>query len=441
MAFRRFIFFPTSKNDTKQNVDNEAYLETVKFLKDNFQRDDGDKNSDEIVWAIQDFFLGYSAVLKNRTWTAKTLLPISKSLIFCEAMPNQKKRSKLSLDKDYSDDSDTTAYYKDVEMCFDFDKHNFLARGGATYYLHILEYLQEYDTNRTKRKTLETLLTKLITPKTKVFDDLPQWIQSTWERETGLDKLPPQELYQKIKIEYIPKGVYLDCAKYTIDELICYLNNEMHPISKVEILSIGVVFQVLRMLYTGANKHIHQEKIPFIIDMKDDKSSKVVRQLSMKSFQLVEEQFVTAINMVAEDIYSTSKDTSKKDRFKNISLAKSKTADSFKYYGKSMGFVANTYERFTISEDLVKFLVLSLVEPNTKISYQTFLNLLYEHYNIVISTEEYKKCSSVTLDLEQSNVLQNNSIAFQNLLKSTGFLKTLSDATSIVVNPYAKVEA
>jgi hypothetical protein len=353
-------------------------------------------------------------------------------------MPNKKNRAKVQKDS-YEDVRD---FYKDVEMCFDFDKHNFLARGGATYYLHILEYLQTYDTNQTKRKTLEALLTNLITPKTRVFDDLPQWIQSTWERETGLNELPPERLYKTIKIEYIPKGVYLDCAKYTTDELICYLQNEMHPISKIEILSVGVVFQVMRMLYTSANRYIQQEKVPFIIDMRDDKSSKVVRQLSMKSFKLVEEQFITAINSMSEEIYSNGNSTAKKDMFKNISLAKSKTVDSFKFYGKdkAMGFISNTYERFTMSENLVKFLVLSLVEPNTKISYQTFLMLLYEHYNIVVSTEEYKKCSNKALDLEQSSVLQNNSLAFQKLLKSTGFLKTLSDATSIVINPYAKVE-
>jgi hypothetical protein len=66
--------------------------------------------------------------------------------------------------------------------------------------------------------------------------------------------------------------------------------------------------------------------------------------------------------------------------------------------------------------------------------------MLYEHYNLVISAEEYKLCSNATLDIEQSNVLENNSIAFQRLLKSAGFLKTLSDATAIIVNPYAKVE-
>jgi hypothetical protein len=433
MAFRRFIFYPNSKNDTKLPVDNETYLKTVALLERHIQRDD-DGNPKEVLWAIQDLFLGYSAVLKNRTWSAKTLLPISKSLIFCEAMPSAKKRSQLL-------DDGSVDFYKDVEMKFDFDKHNFLARGGATYYLHILEYLQTYDIDGTQRQTLETLLIHLITSKTKVFDNLANWIQSTWEKENGLDELNPKSLYVNIKMEYIPKGIYLDCAKYTVEELICYLSNEIHPITKVEVLSIGVAFQVMRMLCTSASKCIAQERVPFIVDMKDEKSSKVVRQLSMKSFQAVEEQFVTAINKVADEEYSNDEIQKKIPRTKNVYKAKSETADSFKFYGKQMGFITNTYERFTMSESLVKFLVLSLVKPNHKISYRTFLSLLYEHYGIIVSSEEYRRCTQTKLDFEHSNVLDNNSLAFQRLLKNAGFLKTLSDATSIIVNPYTKVEA
>ena len=41
--------------------------------------------------------------------------------------------------------------------------------------------------------------------------------------------------------------------------------------------------------------------------------------------------------------------------------------------------------------------------------------------------------------LNLSGCFIDNLTAFQNFLKATGFLRELSDATSIVVNPYTNV--
>ena len=69
-----------------------------------------------------------------------------------------------------------------------------------------------------------------------------------------------------------------------------------------------------------------------------------------------------------------------------------------------------------------------------------FLEKLYEHYRIVIGPNEYllaTKNSDLNKGLINSFVY--NLEAFQSFLKSAGFLKDLSDATSIVFNPYEEV--
>ena len=70
-----------------------------------------------------------------------------------------------------------------------------------------------------------------------------------------------------------------------------------------------------------------------------------------------------------------------------------------------------------------------------------FLDKLYEHYRIVIGPEEYRKSIKEGNKLEASlaNSFIENVNAFQSFLKATGFLRELSDATSIVVNPYNNV--
>ena len=70
-----------------------------------------------------------------------------------------------------------------------------------------------------------------------------------------------------------------------------------------------------------------------------------------------------------------------------------------------------------------------------------FLEKLYQNYRIIIGPEEYRKSlGNLITDSSLANSFDENVIAFQAFLRSTGFLKELSDATSIVVNPYEYIE-
>ena len=81
--------------------------------------------------------------------------------------------------------------------------------------------------------------------------------------------------------------------------------------------------------------------------------------------------------------------------------------------------------------------------PKKKMTLDMFLDNLYKHYGIIIGPNEYK-ISLEKSSNDMSDVLANsfaeNLLAFQAFLKSTGFLKELSDATSIVINPYTEIK-
>ena len=72
----------------------------------------------------------------------------------------------------------------------------------------------------------------------------------------------------------------------------------------------------------------------------------------------------------------------------------------------------------------------------------SFLQKLYENYSMIIGPNEYRKAMGEDgdLSLSLSNSFNDNVYAFQKFLSSSGFVEELSDATSIVVNPYSKVE-
>ena len=59
----------------------------------------------------------------------------------------------------------------------------------------------------------------------------------------------------------------------------------------------------------------------------------------------------------------------------------------------------------------------------------------------MIGPEEYRKSmQDASMDSSLANSFSENVVAFQQFLRSTGFLKELSDATSIVINPYESIE-
>lgn len=94
--------------------------------------------------------------------------------------------------------------------------------------------------------------------------------------------------------------------------------------------------------------------------------------------------------------------------------------------------------RFTLSEEVIKFLVLALIPPKNMITLDEFIALLYEHYGMVIGPEQYKA------EMERGSArkigdvsfFEDNKIALSQKLKDCGFLRDLSDATAIVENPY-----
>ena len=129
-------------------------------------------------------------------------------------------------------------------------------------------------------------------------------------------------------------------------------------------------------------------------------------------------------------------------RMQEVRKARKDSLDIFRSKGKELQCIIPTsgpYERFALPEDSIRFLVLALVKPGEKMTLDMFLSKLYEKYRIVIGPAEYK-IMAANDDNALANSFLENKLAFQEFLKATGFLHELSDATSIVVNPYDEIE-
>ena len=434
MALRRFVFYDKSRKNGTIKADEYAYKDMMNILM-NRMENIGKESKEEYLEGIQDLFHGYAVVIKNRFWGAQALLPICPEFMFCGCDPNEKNRR----DKVKYEDGDKIK----VDTEFNFTKRNFLSRGGEVYYLHLLQGLEGIPE---KKKKLEDLLRDMVIVQCKKISKMARFIQESWEEDMEFDK---HKLYQKLSVSFIPENAYVGCEKNSIDELINYLSCKIHQINRVDIHAKGVMFQILRMMSYAVANELGEKPKKWIVDMRGKTSTDTVKKLSAESFRSVEDDFMTVLNSIAVKL-GLSGDES----MDAVRKAKKDSLDIFRSKGKELQCIipANgPFERFSLSEDVIRFLVLALIEPQEKMTLDMFLEKLYENYNIVIGPVEYKKMQGEENELKENELKENelkenltnsfneNVIAFSSFLKATGFLRELSDATSIVVNPYTRV--
>lgn len=423
MGLKRFIFYDSSKKDKSIKLDEDAYYLLVNELK---KQMDDDEKADKAILALQDLLRGYAVVLKKRTWCAQQTLPICPELIFTEAMPNLSNRQNV---KDYNS--------IEIDNSFQFKQRNFLAKGGEVYYLHLLQALYNDESDERKDK-LNELLKNVLTNQSGNISKISRIIQSTWEDTILVDRKEKVKLYEDYDLSYIPADAYLKCGSLAVDEMINYLSSDFQQIKKIEIMAKGIMFQIMRMMYCAVSDNLGIKPRPWIVDMTNN-SSTTIKKISNNSFRGIEDDFKQAINSAANDMFDD------KDILKAIKKGQKDSLDIFRSKGKELRCiipVSGAFERFTLSEDILRFLVTSLISPNEKITFDMFLERLYKHYNIVIGANQYEKSmnKSNVDDHSIKNCLYENEINFQKFLKSTGFLKELSDSTSLVFNPYNSIE-
>ena len=427
MALKRFVFLDKAKKSKSLEIDVKAYNQLVRMVAE--KMDDVDiETAKQIVADIQDLYHGYAIIQRNRSWCAQALLPICPEVIFCGVMPAEGKRKKLAIDMDNMALLDTS---------FSFSQRNFLARGGEVYYLHLLQHLQN---EPEKKETLTNLLTAFLTQQ-KGLSRMANWIQNLWEKEMHIDH---DKMYEKIAIGYIPEKAYCGVESNSVNELIHFLSCQMNYVKKVELFAYGVMLQIMRMMTVRMGDYLGKRRCAWIVDMKTP-ANQIVKKLAAKSYRQLENDFVTALNKETDRLWEEGIIT-QEEKLKSLMDGIESSFQIVKSKGKEMQCIIpakGSNERFSLSEDVIRFLIAAIIEPKGKMPLKMFLDKLYKQYGIIIGPEEYKKeaeWQDNSYDISLANAFEANVNEFQDFLKKTGFLRELSDATSIVVNPYEQVE-
>lgn len=427
IGLKRFIFFEKSKKEGKFPIDRENYKSINEMLKDSIYVE-GEGEPEEFVTILQEAFYGFSAILKKRSWFAQSLLPIAPELIFCESIGNKGKRTKIGEDSSIND----------TERKFEFTQHSFMARGGELYYLSILLGLEGREE---LREILERQLNQLVHA-VGSLGQLGGFIQKKWENEEEIQR---EKQMQKYQCDFIPMG-YQRRAEYNCRELVNLLDSSLNELDKMEYLGMGIMLQIFRMMHEQACIRAKMETSLWLLDISD--GNRNIRKLSEQSF-LEFGEAILAANIVGlkniEKIWNGTASYKKYNLDEAFEMklkedAEKNTVGVVKALGKDIGFIVpkkGASERMTLSEDLVTFLVMALLKPKQKVTLDTFYEKLYIHYGVVIGGKYSSLyCNQKHIGQNYEMDFRENEQGFLKLLRDSGYLRELSDATAIIINPY-----
>lgn len=418
VGLKRFIFFRKSKFEGKYQIDVGAYERCKEIIKNNLIIDiEEDFIDDEfVIKVLEQLLYGFRAVVNNRCWFAQSTLPICPELILPETLGDKKSRKKLGKYKDG---------LEEVDQEFIINKYSHMSRGGELYYLHILSALNSnIEYTESISKGLKELISQF--PQVSLISN---FISDLWEAESGCESR--DDIIKTLGT--IPDG-FKRREKYTLIELDNFLKTNIHPFEKIDILSYGIILQMIRMFHEQACYETKKNNPYWIMDIRINNESDIeIKKIATKNYSNFEQDILDALYI--------NFNSNNEEENKIIGNAIKDTYKLYRKIGKEIGIIIplkGPGMRFTLSERIIKFLVLSIIKPHGKLTLDTFLDKLYEHYGMIIDSRHYeiemKKNKEIYLD--DLSMLHKNKISFQEMLKKYGFLRDLSDSTSIIENPY-----
>jgi len=466
LNLKLFSFLSSSKLETRHQSHKEHYHKYIKkFLSQDKLLTDKD-NRVEVLQTLENLFAGFRGIVTQRTWCAKSFLPIAKEFVYAETLWNETQARR-------EDINDWKIIIKRFAHFFSLNRHRFLARGGELLYLQICNALSQ-EKEEIKKWSLETgfdfeeseiipfslheRLTKSIKTILEKYSGnlgkLAEFIDTGIEAETSkLTEYNNENKRRYTKCGWCPSESWPEGFLFAL-ELSRITEAAIDPMDRLELMQIACAFQVLRSLCAQSARHVpwvkekekHGNTFNYVWVISDPVGNHdLLKQVSRRCLNTIQKMLYDAIRI--EEIERTLEEQKENDegRWKNP-YKEADTRYGYKLFitlGKRIGFIVprrGPGARFVLNDKLVRFLVMTVIRPGEKIRYNTFKDLIYLHYGIAIDKD--KVCKACEWCENKKLLVLGEEIEewFVDMLKSSGVLTHLSDSHSIVENPFGGSE-
>ena len=444
LNLKLFAFLGASKLETRHDSHKQQYKNILRRLKDAILTD-GTIDKDDILKSLENLFLGFQGVGINRTWCTQVFLPISDALLARETNWQQTQAERASVTQ-----------WADTHQFFSSTQKLFMARGGELLYLQICNALRQ------NGPVLNKFLANM-----DLSDEEKDPVQLHAALENNLKNLtngvPPAldaiaSLIDKIDAAanlnnndepiwcaWCPEESWREGYLFAVEvNRLCQA--VIDPVDRIELLMIGCALQVLRSLcaqsvryapYTDANKsHASVLEYAMIISTPDGRD-KNKKHLSQRNLQIILRTIHQALR--DSDISANAQNGSKS---RESLYREADTRYGHKLFlslAKKIGLIVpqrGPGARLIFNDKILRYLVLTLIRPGERRTYDDFKMSLFEHHGMAIEGIEIEQASAWAEfpKIDTGAAVQTTWLA--DMLKASGFLIHLSDACSLVHNPF-----
>lgn len=448
LALKLFAFLGASKLETRHSSHMQHYSIVLDRLRQAIKTD-GTLEEEDILRSLENLLLGLQGVGSGRTWCTQVFVPLCGSLVAAEAIWNQSKA-----------DRNGAANWRDAIPFFSTTQKLFMARGGELLYLQICNALRsrgrEFDEfsapldltdeerdPRSLHRALEENLGRITGHAPAALDRIASLIDGidgyTAERTNRTD--------EPLRCGWCPEESWREGYLFAV-ELNRLCAAAIDPVERIDLIMLGCALHVLRSLCAQSVRYARIDKeqmacgggLDYAWIVSDPEGTeRGTRHLSQRNLQVIQRAIQQALR--DEDIQENAGKHPKKSKEKLYREADKRYGHKlFVSLAKKLGFVVpqrGPGARFILSDKIIRYLVLALIRPGERQTYDDFKAGLYAHYGIALEGGELKQ-ATMWSDLPLLHAAGTETGAWlSDMLKASGFLIHLSDHHSLVHNPFS----
>ena len=455
LNLKLFSFIGASKLETRHESHKRHYLDILDELRSRIDSDLlGEK--DDILRTIENLFLGFQGAGYDRTWCAQAFIPISINVLAGETIWKQTKAKQDSVE----DWSEALKYFSQSQ-------HIFLARGGELLYLQLCNAIrQSSEEIDSFSRLMEISPNETEADPLKLYNALGIAFNAIMNHcSPGLDKITllidqiDGETVRRTDGEgdderftncgWCPEDSWMESYLFAVEFLrVCQA--EIDPIERIEMLKLCCGFQVLRSLCVQSARVVPWSKerlsngneLGFIWAISSPSGEdSIIKQVSQRNLKSVQQLIYNAIRIpeIKGNVEKYYRKTSIQSLYKE---ADTRYGDRFFLsLSKKIGFVVpkkGPGARFVLSDQIIRYFVLSLIRPGERCTLDTFKHLMFAHYGLAIDGKYIQKACIWSDYPQLSESAAGNDDWLVQKLRASGFLIHLSDACSLVQNPFGE---
>jgi len=461
LNLKLFAFLGASRLDSRHSTHRQHYRELVtKYMGQGRLSVSGDVHGPDVLRTLENLFLGFQGIGAQRTWCAASFLPVTRGLLACESIWQETKATANGV----------TDWFRALQF-FSHTQQVFLARGGELLYLQLCNLLRKDEpTVRQWANDAGIALAKREADPRKLRDALEGALSAS------LDACPPTvgKLAEFLDIDvdpetsqetdytngsqprwatcgWCPEESWQESLLFALEVLrVC--EAVIDPIERIELLEFACAMQVLRALCAQSSRQTGSDTqgrdgagpMGFVWVLSDPRGDElVVKQISRRNLNAVQRLIHAAIRrpefatdfhgLTDEQIAKIYKDA---DRGYGHKL--------FMTLGKRIGLIVprrGSGARFVLSEKLLRYLVLALIRPGERVTYDTFKDLLFAHYGMAVDDRRISSACEWTGTARLTSLGRKSDGWLLDMLNASGVLINLSDSCSLVANSFGQTEA